>query len=157
MATERVEAIFKWVSQKLEEIVPSERFYVVLYDPTRKNLSFPFIRHDGAVLSQAEFPWLMRSIHSEDVLPDWVITHGESMLVESGLSAHLETKQIGYWPNNPFPEFMARRSSDDWRTGLGSAGRGKLGFVPLSQSKCTSCFINNCPSNRNGHRKDTTL
>jgi signal transduction histidine kinase len=104
MATERVEAIFKSVSQKLEEIVPSERFYVVLYDPTRKNLSFPFIRHDGAVLSQAEFPWLMRSIHSEDVLPDWVITHGESMLVESGLSAHLETKQIGYWPNNPFPE-----------------------------------------------------
>lgn len=103
MTTEKIELILRSVSERVEELIPSERFYVVLYDPGRGELSFPLVRKTDDILSSPP-PWLSRSINLDSILPDWVISHGKSLLVEKEFSSHLQQNQMGYWPDHQIPQ-----------------------------------------------------
>ena len=94
MTTEKIDAILKSVSQRVEKLVPSGRFYVVLYDSNKKELSFPLVQ-DGKNRST----WDSRPFESGGFLPDLVIANAKSLLYENDLLSHSENGEIHYWPN----------------------------------------------------------
>ena len=95
MNTERMTAILNSVSQRVEKLVPSGRFYVVLYDPKENQLSFPLVRDGEKDLST----WDARPCGSDDTLPDLVIVKAKSMLYENDLLSRFEIGEIDYWPD----------------------------------------------------------
>ena len=95
MATERITTILNSVSQRVEKLVPSGRFYVVLYDSKKKELSFPLVREDEKGLSK----WDARPWRSDDTLPDLVIAKAKSLLYENDLLSRFENGEIHYWPD----------------------------------------------------------
>jgi signal transduction histidine kinase len=94
MATERIQAILNSVSQRVEKLVPSGRFYVVLYDSKKKELSFPLVR-EGKNLST----WDSRPCRSDGILPDLVVVKAKSLLYENDLISRFEDGEIHYWPD----------------------------------------------------------
>lgn len=94
MTTDRMTAILKSVSQRVEKLVPSGRFYVVLYDQKKKELSFPLVRGGHDVTT-----WNSRPCESIGILPDLVITNAKSLLYETNLSSRFEKDGIRYWPD----------------------------------------------------------
>lgn len=98
MTTDRIESILHLVSKRIQELIPSERFYVLFYNSNRGGLSFPLVLKDGAILPKAQTPWLERTILSENTLPDWLISSGNHLLIERDLSSHLEQNKLKYWP-----------------------------------------------------------
>jgi signal transduction histidine kinase len=103
MTTERIGSILQSVSQRVGDLIPSDRFYVILYDQNKNEFSFPLVRHNGMIVSDGKAPWLNRLMHSENCLPDWIVATGESFLVEKGLSSQLQEQKMGYWPNDTVP------------------------------------------------------
>ncbi len=95
MTTDRMTPILKSVSQKVEKLVPSGRFYVALYDSKKRELSFPLVRDGGKVTL-----WDSRLCESNGILPDLVITSAKSLLYESDLLSHIEKGGIRYWPDD---------------------------------------------------------
>ena len=49
MTTERITNILKSVYARLEMLLPSERFYVALYDSPKNELIFPFVREKNSL------------------------------------------------------------------------------------------------------------
>jgi signal transduction histidine kinase len=103
MITDRIEAILNSVSRRVEELIPSQRFYVVLYDHNKGEFSFPLVREEGIVSANNQSPWIIRPIHPGNSLPDWVISNNTNLLIEKDLSSHLQQNQIEYWPDDQIP------------------------------------------------------
>lgn len=94
MITKRMEEILKSVSRRVEKLVPSGRFYIALFDPKKKELSFPLVREGDIVTT-----WDSRPCESNDILPDLVVTNAKSLLYENDLSSRFEKDGIRYWPD----------------------------------------------------------
>lgn len=77
--------------------MPSERFYVALYDSRNNELSFPFVQEKDALKTKKSC-WLNRPLKKKAVLPDLLIESGENVLFANELSSQLKTKKISYWP-----------------------------------------------------------
>lgn len=103
MTSERIDAILQSVSHTVDVLVPAERFYVILFDQNKNQLSFPLVRQNGSIVPSEVAPWSPRSIRTDDCLPDCVISGGDTLLIEKGLSAYLQSKKLGYWPDGPVP------------------------------------------------------
>jgi signal transduction histidine kinase len=99
MTTEKIDAILNSVSQRVKKLIPSGRFYVVLYDPKKSELSFPLVRKDDEIVS-----WDSRSFSRENMLPDLVIREGKSLLYEKDLLSRFEKEHIRYWPEGEIPQ-----------------------------------------------------
>jgi len=98
MTTERIESILNAVSQRVEKLVPAKRFYVILYEPKKNELSFPLVREGDKNLT-----WNSRPCSSENALPDLVIMGAKSQ-IEKDLVTRVENKSIHYWPDENVPQ-----------------------------------------------------
>jgi len=94
MNTDRMTAILNSVSQRVEKLVPSGRFYVVLYDQNKNELRFHAVRGKKG-LSTGD----ARPCRSDSTLPDLVIVKAKSLLYESDLSSRVVNGETCYWPN----------------------------------------------------------
>ncbi len=103
MNTERIESILKSVSERVKELIPSERFYVVFYEPNTGEVSFPLVLENGGLLSKDQPPWLRCSINSNNALLQPVICRGTDLMVEKEFSTYLMKNQIQYWPDGKVP------------------------------------------------------
>jgi signal transduction histidine kinase len=103
MTTERIGSILQSVSQRVEDLFPSDRFYTVLYDCDRNELSFPLVRQNNTIVANAESGWANRLAQANDWLLDQVIRTGKHLLIEHGLAAHLNQQKLSYWPDDPIP------------------------------------------------------
>lgn len=100
MTTEQIDAILTSVSQRVEKLVPSGRFYVALYDLKKNELSFPWVREGDNISA-----WDSRPCKSDNVLPDLVITSAKGLFYENDLLSRFEKDEICYWPDeNNIPQ-----------------------------------------------------
>lgn len=98
MTAEQVTAILNSVSQRIEKLIPSGRFYIALYDPKKKELSFHSVRgKEGLSTGEA------RPYRSDDTLPDLVILRAKSLLYGEDLLPCVENGEIHYWPGDDIP------------------------------------------------------
>ena len=98
MTAEQVTAILNSVSRRVEKLIPSGRFYIALYDPKKKELSFHSVRgKEGLSTGEA------RPYRSDDTLPDLVILRAKSLLYGEDLLPCVENGEIHYWPGDDIP------------------------------------------------------
>jgi hypothetical protein len=100
MRTERITTILESVYARLEPLLPSERFYVALYDSPKNELNFTFLREKDSLLTK-ESDWFKRPLQNDGVLPDILITRGEAILFEKELTSRLKGEGLTYWPGIP--------------------------------------------------------
>lgn len=100
MSTNKIETIIQAVDRRMAELISAERFYTILYEPKRQEISFPWMR---AGKESGQPPWTPRSIQ-ENLLPDLLMIQGRSILINRETSSWFEDEHIQYWPddNPPF-------------------------------------------------------
>ena len=99
-----MDATLNSVYQRVEKLFPSGRFYAVIHDPKKGELSFPFVRQDGQPLANDQDPWVVRPCERENqLLLDQVILGAKSIRYESNVPAHLAEEKLGYWPDQDPP------------------------------------------------------
>ena len=104
MITERMDATLNSVYQRVEKLFPSGRFYAVIHDPKKGELSFPFVRKDGKPLAIDQHPWAVRPCERESqLLLDQVILGAKSIRYESNVRARLAEEKLTYWPDEDPP------------------------------------------------------
>jgi GAF domain-containing protein len=94
MTTERIVAILNSVSQRVEKLIPSGRFYAVLYDSNKEELNFLAVRGKEGLSAESSRP-----CESNGTLPDLVILEAKSVLYENDLSSRVDKGEIDYWPD----------------------------------------------------------
>lgn len=100
MLTERIETIVKSVSTRVTKLIPSERFYIALYDSSNDELSFPWVATNKP---NEKLDWGPRLV-AERTLPDLIIMQKESILIEKDVVAWLEREKVQYWPDKNIPK-----------------------------------------------------
>jgi GAF domain-containing protein len=103
MTTEKIDAILNTVHQRVQKLIPSDRFYVVLYDSKKGELSFPLVSERDKLLPKNQSPWTTRPCDPKGMLPDSVISRGVSSLYQTDFSTRLEQEQMRYWPGGELP------------------------------------------------------
>jgi alanyl-tRNA synthetase len=95
MATDRIFSIFHSIDERIKQLLDLDRFYAVLLDPVKAELSFPFRREGHQIVDS----WPSRPYQPERWLPDQVIKLGEPALLERDFTSELKARQAGYWPD----------------------------------------------------------
>lgn len=104
MTTEKIDAILASVSQRVEKLVPSGWFYIILHDSRKNELSFHSIRGSRIGRSANSSIWISRPCSMEKMLPDLVISGSKSLLYEREFSFRLAQDGIRYWPEGELPQ-----------------------------------------------------
>lgn len=103
MTTEKIDNILQAVYQRVQKLIPSERFYTILYNAQKGNLSFPLVIERDQFLPKGQSTWVERPYEPENFLPDRIIAYGTSSLYQEDIKVKLEDEKIYYWPGKLLP------------------------------------------------------
>jgi GAF domain-containing protein len=103
MTVDRIQYILDSVYEKILTLLKADRFYVLLYDPLKKELSFPLVSEKGEKLPESQGIWAPRAARSIDLLPDCVLLQTQSLSYEQNLSAQIQQTGLTYGPGTPLP------------------------------------------------------
>ena len=103
MTTDRIDNILSAVYQKLQALIPTDRFYVIFYDPRKEELSFPLVREQNGRLPSIQTSWKKRRYEPASWLPDYMISHAQNILLTRDIRARLEEFRVKYWPDRKYP------------------------------------------------------
>ncbi len=97
--------IFEQVLGHVNQIIPSDRFYVALYDRRNASLYFPVVQlEDGTKLTLSELedgPWSPRPFIPDEKWPDCLWRSDVDVPNDSGPQTWLADNQIDYQPASP--------------------------------------------------------
>ena len=100
--TNRIAAILTPVSQRVEKLIPADRFYVAMYNMGTRELSFPLVKDRDTILSENTSPWIPRSCDPQWLL-DTVILSAENRIYANELEDRLAQAKLHYWPEEAVP------------------------------------------------------
>lgn len=98
---EKVEGILRSVGERVQRLLPVDRFYAALYDADRDEVSFPVVLPDGGDAS-----WTARELHTE-LLSDWLMHQSEPRSFSGDGAAfqeQIEAQGLTYWPGDDPPQ-----------------------------------------------------
>jgi K+-sensing histidine kinase KdpD len=95
---QRLNRIWKTLSEKVVKLIKPECFYVALYDAEKSELTFPWV-----VQGTKNMVWKARS-YQPDRLPDFLIERKSPWLVEKDFAEQLERASVVYKPDDQQPK-----------------------------------------------------
>jgi signal transduction histidine kinase len=99
MTTNKTNAILKTVSNRIQEVIPVDRFYVAIFEQASDQVSFPLMKGNGVVEGFSMEPRPLR----ENTLPDLVIRQSKSVLVKDHFPLWLQENKSKYWDLENIP------------------------------------------------------
>jgi len=104
MITDRIENILNAVYQRVQALVPADRFYVILFDPKKEELNFPLVSKQDARVPKNLASGAKLSYDPRTRLPDYLICHAENILLQQNVPSQLENLDVKYWPGKECPQ-----------------------------------------------------
>lgn len=98
MTTNRIDNILSAVYQKVQTLIPADRFYVILYDPKKEEITFPFVGTESERVPKSLTRGTKLSYDPGSRLPDYLVCQAENVLLEQDLPSRLAKLSVKYWP-----------------------------------------------------------